>query len=187
MKNIRECLLGVEYYHISENYIAGIREKRYDREKIFQLLPDFTINSNDYNQPILAEYFHQFIGWEKSENPKIFIYFNLKTIDNILQEDIDNAGIEELFKEYDFKEILSVFKPHTDDDIKHLVLPSINYLIIEETYIGGYDYYYGGYEYDIETKIVGYLDSNLNKKYFNHEKIYKLNKELNNLKNKENG
>jgi len=172
-----ERLLGVEYYQISENYIAGIREKRYNRENIFQLLPDFTTNTNDgqHNQPMLAEYFHQFIGWEKSENPKVYLYFNLKTVDNLLQEDIDAVGIEELFREYDFKEILSVFKPHTDDHMRHLALPSINYLIIENIYTGGYDHYYGGYEYDIETKIVGYLDSNLNKKYFNHEKIYKRN------------
>ena len=175
MINVVESLLGVEYYKISENYIARLREKRVNWENVFKILPEFTTNTNEdqHNQPMLAEFFHQFQGWYEVEEPKIFIYFNLKTIDNLLQEEIDNTGIDDLFRDYDFEKILSVFKANTDYDMKRMVIPRIEYLIIKQIYDITEDHYYGGYECDAEFQIIGYLDEKLNKKYYNHEEIYK--------------
>ena len=175
MINIVESLLGVEYYKISENYIAQLREKRVNWENVFKILPEFTTNTNEdqHNQPMLAEFFHQFQGWYEVEEPKIFIFFNLKTIDNLLQEEIDNTGIDDLFRDYDFEKILSVFKPYTDYDLKHMIIPRIEYLIVKQIYDTNYDYYNGGWECDAEFQIIGYLDNKLNKNYYNHEEIYK--------------
>ena len=37
----------------------------------------------------------------------------------------------------------------------------MNYLVIESTTCGSYDYWNGGYEYDTENSVIGYLNNDL--------------------------
>lgn len=159
-----QCLLGVEYFEISDNFIYNLRENHKRVDKVFDFLPKYTLGGN--NQIVLAEYYHQFVGFEKKEKPEFYPYFNLKTMDNLLQEEIDNAGCEDLFKEENFLKHLMKFLPEKQENISNFVFPRTNYLIVELTYITSQDHHSGGYECDMEIEIVGYLSGNFSPQFF---------------------
>jgi len=160
------CLLGVEVFEISDKYIMELRQAHRNAEEVFDILPEYTINTNKGvgNKPVLAKYFHQFIGHGDSDEK--YLYFNLQAADNQLDFEIREGSIEDIFEGYDFKELLSHFKPQTDDDIKKYVFPQTNFLVVELTYITSQDYYSGGWETDVEVEIIGYLNPNLEIQYF---------------------
>lgn len=162
-----KSLLGVELYQISEKFIYKLRKDRKDVTNIFSYLPIYTTNTNKEanNEPIIAEYFHQFIGFIENEDNN-YLYFNLKTIDNSLQEEIDNAGIDNMFENFDFEKILSVFTPEPEENLQKFMFANTNYLIVEITYLTSYDNYNGGYECETSYNIIGYLDKELVPKYF---------------------
>jgi hypothetical protein len=165
-----KCLLGVELYEISDKFIYNMRIAQKNRQDVFKNLPKYTINTNDaqHNQVVTAEEFHQFVGLFPNDTKNDFyVYFNLNTLDRTLQEEIDNAGIEDLFKKFDFLKYLIKFVPQSEDDLSKFVFPRTNYLIVELTYDVTYDHYNGGYDCDMDVDITGYLDSNLNAIYFN--------------------
>lgn len=158
------ALLGVELFEISEKFIYNLRQSHPRPEKVFDYLPTYTTNSNDkqHNQPVLADAYHQFVGMFQNDNKNDkYLYFNLNTLDKTLEEEIANAGVEDLFKDFDFKKILSNFTPQFEGDISNFVFPFCNYLVIEMTYITSYDGYSGGYDCDMELDIIGYLNNNL--------------------------
>ena len=111
-----KCLLAVELCEISSNYIYDLRESRKNYSEIFSSLPEFTLGRN--NHIVRAEFYHQYIGFEKLDEPKKYLYFNLSTQDNILFEEMSSCGAEALFKDIDFKKVLSVFEPLKEKDMK---------------------------------------------------------------------
>jgi len=163
-----KCLLGVELYEISDKYISELRLAHKNADEVFDILPEYTINTNKEanNQPIVARYFHQFMGY-CNDNSKKYLYFNLHTIDNQLHFEINEGGVENLFEDFDFNEILSNFTPLTDNDLEKVVLAPTNYLVVDLTYMTSQDYYGGGWETEMELDIIGYLDNNLEIKMFN--------------------
>lgn len=168
------AILAVEAYTINTNEIYELRQE-HKRHPFSKLYP-YTINLRDYNDNannniIQAEYYLQFIGFIKEENPVDYILFDLDTHDNLLGEEISNLGVEDLFKNIDFKKILSNFKIEKYID-KWKTLRAPIYLIVEMKYIGGYDYNTGGdSEFELEINIIGYLNSNLEKVIFDVLKI----------------
>lgn len=159
-----KCLLGVEYFEISDNFIHNLRENHKHPEQAFDYLPTYTLGKN--NQIVNAEEYHQFVGFKKKEKPEFFPYFNLKTMDNLLQEEVDNCGYEELFKKENFLKHLMKFLPEKQENISNFVFPRTNYLIVELTYVTSYDHYSGGYDCDVEIEIVGYLGGNFSPQFF---------------------
>lgn len=167
------CLLGVQLYELSTNYMYEIREKQKNANRIFEgsLLPEYTINTNKEanNRPIKTDYFLQFVGVFKPENYEANIkysLFDVNTLDQLLDYEISNSGFDDLFKECDFKKLLSVFKPNTDEDMKHMAIPTTNYLVVEIIYTTTQDFYSGGWECESEIDVIGYLDSQMQLKKF---------------------
>jgi len=162
------ALLAVELYEISEEFIYKLREKQHERQDVFEHLPEFTINKNETakNQPIRAEYYHQFVGALKPEKNEKYLYFNLATQDRLLHEEISQGGAEDLFDEIDFEKILSKFTPEPEENISKFVFPTTHYLVVEFIYTTSYDHYGGGYDCDMDVDIVGYLDHNLQRTPF---------------------
>lgn len=163
-------LLGVELYEISEKLIYNLRNSEPRKpNNVFEHLPEYTINTNEKagNRPVLAEYFHQFLGFNFDENKECqkYLYFNLKTADALLQEEINNDGIE-LFKNFNFKHLFRFFKPEPEENFRNFRIPTINYLVVELTYTTSYDHYSGGYDCEMEIDIVGFLNSMLQIQYF---------------------
>jgi len=163
------CLLGVDLFEISNKYINELRLAHKNAYEVFEILPTYTINLNETanNRPILAENYHQFIGLEDDDDKKVkHLYFNLRTIDEQLQEEMSNIGADDMFHDFDFKKILSNFTPLNDNDLKNYVFPPINYLVIELIYTTIQDYHSGAWEGEMELDIIGYLDNNLILKEF---------------------
>jgi hypothetical protein len=167
------CLLAVEVYELSENYIFELKEGRKKPNSIGDILPEYTINTNEgqHNQPMNADYFLQFVGLDYVKNPKNCLLFNLRTFDSILQEEISNVGIEDLFNDYDFKKLLSVFKPHTDDDMKRYSMPYTYYMVVDVVFETTQDYYSGGWECESSVNIVGYLDDKMQITEYKYEQL----------------
>jgi hypothetical protein len=169
--NVSKSLMAVEVLEISSKYIYELRMLRKRDEEIFDILPEFTINTNEGagNQIITAKYYHQFVGSSEEEEKAKYLYFRLLPIDNQLEYEVSQCGAEEFFKGLDFKKILSIFVPETDEDMKRYLIPRTHYLIVESTYTTSVDYFGGGSETELEVDIIGYLNSNLESIYFDND------------------
>jgi hypothetical protein len=166
-----KCLLAVELYNVSDKYIYDLREKQQHRRDVFAYLPFYTVNTNkgQHNQPMIADCFLQWAGNFKEHEDVNYLMFNLHTLDHQLEEEISNAGIEDLFQKLDFVKILFNFVPQSEDDLSKGVFPKVYYLIVEITYDVSYDDYNGGYDCDTDVDIIGFLDNELNSKYFENK------------------
>lgn len=167
--SIKEVLLGVELYEVSNNFMFNLRESRPNPSSLFKILPEFTLT--DKGNIVTAEWYHQFIGCINEKNNKKYTYLNLVTNDSLLLEEVSNCGYEDLFeKDLDMNKILSMFGKQKDDDISGFVFPVINYLIVEIKYVTTYDHFNGGYDSEGYFTIVGYLDEKLERKNLMGEK-----------------
>jgi len=154
------ALVGVELFEVSNNFMYKLSQNRPMPYQIFNVLPKYTINTNKdgLNRIILAEEYLQFVGSFVSDigNPK-YLMFNFNTLDSLLNEEMSQAGIEDLFKEFDFKQVLSHFTPQKEEDLEQFVFPHVNYLVVELQYDGGFDHE-GIYDCDMHVEITGYLN-----------------------------
>jgi len=154
-------LLGVELYELTNTYIYELREKRHNGESVFNELPEYTFNRNTNTGLICyAREHHQFVGSMKPDKEEKYLYFNLSTIDSILDYEIGEMGYEDLFDGINLEKFLDVFKPHTVNDHQKRVMPHTHYLIIS---VGCYG---SGEDFDVEYDIEGYLDHNLQRQTF---------------------
>jgi len=160
------CLLGVEFYELSNKFIYELRSTQKNIEYVFDLLPEFTINKNEKSnkQPMVAKYHHQFVGLFEQEEYEKFIYFDLKTVDSLLAEELSNCDAEQLFDEIDFEKLLSNFKPLNEDNFNKRTIPDVHYVIIELAYYTSY--FEGDYDCDMSVKAIGYLNDELQTIYF---------------------
>jgi hypothetical protein len=163
-----KAIVGIEYYEISDKFIYNLRMNHPRPEQAFDYLPKYTINTNKEgnNEIVGADWFLQFAGTfeNTTENPT-HLMFNIETLDATLKEELSNAGIEEIFKGIDFKEILKNFTPESENNLEKFIFSHCNYIIVETTYDASYDHE-GGYDCDVYFDIVGYLDDNMNTIYF---------------------
>lgn len=156
---VYKALLGVELFEISSKFINKLRNEHPNPNKVFGLLPTYTLRDN--GSIAIAEYHHQFVGTFDSEKEEKYLYFNLTTLDALLQEEINNVGFEDLFeKDLDFRKILSSFVPQIKTDASNFIFPHTDYLVIETTYTTSVDHE-GGYDCETDVKVVGYLDNSL--------------------------
>lgn len=156
-----KTLLSVKLFEVSNNFIYNLSKDKKRHDRVWDLLPKYTINTNKdaNNSPVIADWYLQFVGTHEDEiDNKKYLLFDLDTQDEILNEEISQGGIEDLFKDFDFKKLLSVFKPHPETDITNFNFPKTNYIVVELEYInGGYEYY----ETEMNIYIKGYLDDNM--------------------------
>lgn len=163
------ALMGVELFTVSNNFIYKISQKKPMPYQIFNLLPKYTINTNEggLNRIILAEEFLQFVGtFESDKNDPKYMMFNITTLDSLLNEEIGGAGIEDLFDDFDFKQVLSHFVPQLVRELENMIFPHVNYLVVELHYNGGFDHE-GVYDCDMHVEIVGFLDGDMVLNKFN--------------------
>lgn len=163
------ALVGIELFKVSNNFIYKLTQNRPMPYHIFHVLPKYTINTNvgGGNRIILAEEFLQFVGCFEldNKNPE-YLMFNINTMDSLLDEEISQAGIEDLFNEFDFEKILSHFIPENEERLENHSFPFVNYLVVELHYDGGFDRE-GIYDCDMHVEITGFLDGDMVLNKFN--------------------
>jgi len=168
MDSTHLALLAVDAYIVTSKDVFEMRQI-HKTHPFNQLLP-YTINSKAVNDKannglIDASYYLQFMGTYEDDDYPNQILFDLNTQDDLLHEEVNAVGYDDLFDGIDFKKILDNFSiPMYKDRWKKLGAPI--YLIVEMNYMSSYDHYSGATEYDLMVDIVGYLDSNLEKVIF---------------------
>lgn len=131
------------------------------REKVKELpinyfydnLPEYSINT-EFGNIIRTEYYHQYTGMVESEDNKEDYYmFDIHHYDPMLDEEINNCGLDNFFDKYNWLKIFNSIEYNIINDIQLLIYTSI---VIDIEYYGTYD------EVEIKMNVVGYLDKNLN-------------------------
>lgn len=89
-----------------------------------------------------------------------FWMFDIQGADSILEEEINQGGLEELLEGYDLRKIFEKV-PHTDYESYKRSIPFTTTLFVELDYQSSYDYYSGGTEYDMYPYLRGYLSSDM--------------------------
>ena len=160
------AIATVDAYTIWNKDVYQLRQKYKWRESLWKQLHPWAINNNETanNRPIEAQYFHQFLGTiEEDDDEYSAILFDIKTDDEILQEEISMVGVEEAFVNVDFKKIFTNFEI-IDYEFRYRRLRTPIYLIVDYSWVGE------GEDFESEIDVIGYLDNNLDKKLFNEEK-----------------
>lgn len=153
-------LLSVELLNVSEKTLFKLRSHKHNPEHAFDILPEYTLGNN--KNLIEARYYHQFTGLHEEDcNDKEYLFMRFTTLDSSLSREIIDSGIEEVLSGFDLEKYLSVFTPEKAN--KSLLFDQLksNYLVLELIHTTSYDNYSGGYEYELDIDIVGYLNKNL--------------------------
>lgn len=156
-------LLGIRIYDIDTNFIYEMKKNRHKSIDIFDVLPQYTFGND--NDIIESEYYHQFTGLVENEENKIYTFFDIEPLCDNLNYEIDSIGKLEFLNniKLDFKKIIDIIPHQQSDDIRKGYFNKLHYIIINISYDTNYDNYGGGYDTDVDYKIYGYLDENMNK------------------------
>jgi len=170
-------------YKLSNDDLYSIRQKFKSREHFVNNIPKYTINE-DFDSVVEVEYYLQFIGEveENKSNPKYYYLFDLHPIDPLLDEEINQGGIDEIlnFSKYfnlkrpKFIDIINKFPALTISDYDKISIPTYNYLIVDLIYICSGDWYV---ECDLEIEITKYLNNNFKLIEYDEQEIYDGNRE----------
>ena len=142
-------LLGLNVYKISSAYIEKIRELNPQREKFRNNLPKFCVTKDKIT---LTEYHFQFTSTGQEQ----WILFDIEYCHPAIQVEINESDEEYFFREIDLFNFIQRL-PFQDEEFYNKCYSIPVYLIIEITYINSYNYYSGGYECEIEYKILNQL------------------------------
>jgi hypothetical protein len=95
-----------------------------------------------------SEYYTQWVvdGTDK------YVMFDIEVINQDMQEEVSNCGLEDVFKGLDFRPFLEKFNVH---GWAEMCIPLANYLTVERTY--SYDFHPEGGEWDMAWGEVEHL------------------------------
>lgn len=165
MITITKSLLSINLYELSTNLIYSLKNKRNDKNSIFLdgTLPKYCINKD--GKLLDSEIYHQYTGLIEEENNEKFLFLDINEDEKSeLHYQIYETGVDSFFSSFNFNEIFKdIIKMNDDYIIKHMFIQK-TYFIIETKHISYQDHF--DYDYDYETKIIGYLDKYFNKIIF---------------------
>jgi hypothetical protein len=149
--------MSVELHEISENFIAELWKVHNNHKEVFDHLPEYSLRGDGHLCD--AGQYLQFVGQEEVREPQKIIFINIYPVDHQLDYEFGESGIVELFKDINFKALLAKtpFKPEPEENLSKFVFPTTNIMIVELRYLGSYDYYSGGYDWEMQPDIVGFL------------------------------
>lgn len=120
-------------------------------------IPPFCLDEKGHI--IDSECYYQFITKDCHNKDTEYLYFFYSNpIDTILSHESDNCGIEILFEKIDMRPVFDQLKSLSVNDI-HSTLHVSQYIVVEMNYVGGT---YPDYDYDLDIKIVGFLNEEMN-------------------------
>lgn len=154
---ITTLLLNV--YKITNENIGDMRKKNPTDRFLESLLPTYCIRTDTHKIDYTASYL-QFVGFFENEKKEEYWMFDIQGADSILYEEINQCGIGELLSDYDLSKIFEKISYNTYEDMGHSI-PKTCHIFVELDYVSSFDYYSGGYEYDMDVYIRGYLSDDL--------------------------
>lgn len=150
---ITKHLLGFEITKVNNHELREMYKNADFDERTNDIIPRFVINESGY-----IEYRDDFIDEKIVDDKLNTTYYHLITfipIDEWLVVEYDNDGLNDVLKDINFNEFIGNLKISKLENIKQM-----NYLVIESTTYASYDHWNGGYEYDTDIELIGYLNNN---------------------------
>lgn len=143
-----KCLLTLELYKITATEIGKLKDQQHKAQHVFKFLPQLCLDPKDKLRD--SEAWLQFID----QGEEIFYMFNILHIDQPLQEEFNNSGID-LFEEFNFNFLKKMNRHYSYDEMfKSIPLPI--HLAFDLNYIGD------EWDADLDLNFLGYLDKDLN-------------------------
>jgi len=151
---ITKHLLGFEITKVNNHDLRKMYRQADFDEYANEIIPRFVVDNDGF-----IRFRDDFIDEKIVEDDLNTTYFNLisfRTIDEHLEIEYSNDGLDETLFKINFNELIDKLKISELEKIKQM-----NYLVIESTTCGSYDHWSGGYEYDTENSVIGYLNNDL--------------------------
>jgi len=150
-----KVLLSIIPYGITAHELFVMREpiKTYPSYHFFKVLPEFCIR-DDNGRINYTEHFHFFTGQLDDNSPTKYYLFDVNPVDLILQEEISNCGIEELFDGYNWKPLFEHIPINESPLITHRIPFSVH-VVVDLEYLGA------GEDVELFVDVLGYLDGKM--------------------------
>lgn len=150
-----KCLLHIKLYELTGDEIGEIKKEEKEGHRFYEtILPQYCLHVENGKLKTTRDY----LQWIESGEEK-YLLFDANTLDDILDEEISNGGIEELLRDIDLRPFFLNFHKLKMKGLTHRSLQSGQYLIISICYIGG-DMW--NPDWDMEVYVDGVLTSDLN-------------------------
>jgi hypothetical protein len=153
-KEVR-CLLGIVTFYLSNKEITKLSEKVLDKRRFLETtLPTYCLNPKNGKVRLTADYLQFVNGFDDEE---FYTLFDVTYQDQILSDEIENAYLEDILGDHDYRDMFSNFKPITYKNF-HSIQQN-DYIAIQVNFLGG-----GYFEFDdfeMEFGVIGYLNSKL--------------------------
>ena len=149
-------ILTIIPYKITNNELYNLKEELRDEPNIrlYKFLPEFSI-SDTYGNLLPTEYYHQFTGSVKDETCEVFYLLDIHSASPVLEEEISQCGIEEIFNKYDWRHLFNSIPNGNINKFDKILIPTPLHMVLEVIYTGEYE------DVEVEFKPVGYLDDDL--------------------------
>jgi len=153
-QSIHKQILAINLYKFSGDEIGELKKQTYKLSYLSRLLPEYCLNDKGYITR--TDYYLQFIVSGK----EYYYLFDVMYEDQLLGEEISNVSLGSIIEEYDYRPLFNQLK----------AVPAKNYnmhfgdyqrIVFRLVYTCYEDHYGGGYDWDSEITLEGYLDNNL--------------------------
>ena len=160
---VHNTLLGVEIIKVSSKFIYQLRKQRANPESVFDILPEYVLNEK-HNNIQYARYFLQYVGTSETEAETFYYMMNYNTLDSNLDYELNETGKDTFMTQLNITPILDKLVICSESVLSNHGFPTVNYLMVNINIEQNYDYYNGGFEYDVECYLDGYLDKDFKPK-----------------------
>lgn len=150
-----KTILSIIPYLYTEKDLNDLYEelKKYPRHHFFNRLPEWCVREDngcvDY-----TEYYHQFTGTILTNPTQAYILFNITPVDEILKEEISQAGFDGLFEGFDWRSLFSHIVPN-DPPFRAPRIPKNTHIVVDIIYEGT------GEDMDMYIEVQGFLDGRM--------------------------
>ena len=160
---IYKTLLGVEIIKVSSKFIFKLRKERVNPESVFDELPEYVLNEKHNIITDTRHYLH-YVGTNERETETFYYMMNFHTLDRHLDYELNESGIDTFVTALNITRILDKLVVVPETVICNHGFPTVNYLMVSINVESTYDHYSGGYDYEVDYKLDGYLDKDFKPK-----------------------
>lgn len=152
-------LLSIVVWKYTDEDIFKIKEGVFSNKQLLSRLPEYCVR--DDNKLIsFSDYYLQFIGTHKDllQKNKEYYLFDVVFASSVLNEEILNASLESLFKEFNIKLTQELLNELTINPAS-TILPTESHLVFDITYTGNKTFGFDDVTFSME--LIGYLNKEM--------------------------